>query len=110
MHIVISFFIFIFRTAYNKQSESTKTAESKNHDKKQPDLLTQLESLKITNDESNKPEQAKVPAANPIVSDRDIFIPSEFGSCGQSQSVITVSASVSKPISTKTTDSKKQPN
>ena len=112
---------YYYRTAYMKKEheESTKTAESKSYVKKlseiSTDISTQIEKLTITNtntdDDQNSAIITSVPVAIPV-SDRDIFIPSEYAICGESpRGVNTISLSnqfLSKPQVTKTTDSKEQ--
>lgn len=106
------------KTAYMKKEheESTKTAESKSYVKKlskiSTDISTQIEKLTITKtDDQNLAKEASVPVAIPVVSDREIFIPSEYAICGESPRVNTISLSnqfLSRPQVTKTTDSKEQ--
>ena len=107
--------------AYMKKEheDSTKTAESKSYVKKltelSTDISTQIENLTITNNTDQKnsatiTSATAVPVAIPVVSDQDIYIPSQYISCGQSPGVNTISLSnpMSKPQVTKTTDSKEQ--
>lgn len=114
------YFVLFFhsRTAYMKKEheESTKTAESKSYVKKlseiSTDISTQIEKLTITKtDDQNSAKETSVPVAIPVVSDREIFIPSEYAICGESPRVNTISLSnqfLSRPQVTKTTDSKEQ--
>ena len=99
-----------------EHEESTKTAESKSYVKKlseiSTDISTQIEKLTITKtDDQNSAKETRVPVAIPVVSDREIFIPSEYAICGESPRVNTISLSnqfLSRPQVTKTTDSKEQ--
>ena len=101
--------------AYMKKEheDSTKTAESKSYVKKltelSTDISTQIENLTITNNTDQK-NSATITSATavPVVSDQDIYIPSQYISCGQSPGVNTISSPMSKPQVTKTTDSKEQ--